>query len=50
MSYAEASYFNGAHFAHIAAWEERQRVARILHAAQTARYSERRVLKLRHSA
>jgi hypothetical protein len=27
--YAEASYFDGAHFAHIAAWQENQRMRRI---------------------
>lgn len=29
MDYAEASYFDGAHFAHIAAWRDRQRLLRI---------------------
>lgn len=42
--YAELSYFEGAHFAHIAAWEERQRLARI------ARESRRVVLGLRWAA
>jgi len=29
MLYAEASYFDGAHFAHIAAWQEHQRLVRL---------------------
>ena len=29
MDYAEASYFDGAHFAHIAAWREYERILRI---------------------
>jgi len=29
MSYAEASFFDGAHFAHIALWEERKRIERV---------------------
>lgn len=29
MMYAEASYFDGYHFQHIAAWEEQKRLKRI---------------------
>lgn len=29
MLYAEASYFDGYHFHHIAAWQEHQRLERI---------------------
>ena len=29
MTYAEAAYFDGAAFQHIAAWQERQRLTRI---------------------
>lgn len=29
MDYGEASYFDGFHFAHIAAWEENRRMRRI---------------------
>lgn len=28
MLYSEASYFDGYHFAHIAAWEEAKRISR----------------------
>lgn len=34
---AEAVHFAKAHFAHVAAWEERQRLARIMQAHRTAR-------------
>lgn len=29
MSYSEAAYFDGNHCAHVAAWEETKRLARI---------------------
>lgn len=42
-SYSEASYFEGYHFQHIAAYEEQQRLARIHKSAQQAvRSIERR--------
>jgi hypothetical protein len=34
MDYAEASYFDGAHFSHIAAWENHQRRQRIMSQAE----------------
>ena len=43
MIYAEASYFDGYHFAHIAAYEDAQRLKRIARAnAVAARSIERR--------
>lgn len=43
MSYAEAAYFDGVPCAHVAAWEERQRLARIArNASRAARTFERR--------
>lgn len=41
MIYAEASYFDGYHFAHIAAYEEVKRIARKQADARRA-YGERR--------
>jgi hypothetical protein len=40
MAYAEASYFDGYHFQHIAAWQDHQRLARI--AAEGRKLFERR--------
>lgn len=33
MNYAEASYFDGAHFAHVVAWLEFRRLSRIVRQA-----------------
>ncbi len=37
VSYAEASYFDGYHFQHIAAWAEHHRLLRIEREARRAR-------------
>lgn len=42
MMYAEASYFDGYHFAHIAAYEEEVRLRRIRRSAIEAVRRERR--------
>jgi len=34
MTYSEASYFDGYHFQHIAAWEEERRLKNILRQAK----------------
>jgi hypothetical protein len=34
MLYSEASYFEGAHFAHIAAWQDHQRLVRLARLAR----------------
>lgn len=42
MDYAESSYFDGAHFAHIAAWYDEQRVRRVdRYAREAARANKR---------
>ena len=46
MSYAELAYFDGVPCAHVAAWEERQRLARIA----KANVSALRTFKRRRSA
>ena len=34
MNYSEAAYFDGAHVAHIAAWQDHQRVLRLISRAE----------------
>lgn len=41
MTYAELTFFDGAAFAHIAAWEEEQRLARIKESSRRAIASKR---------
>lgn len=47
MNYPEAAYFDGAHVAHIAEWEEHQRLSRI----QAVAYRSERIAAMirRHS-
>ena len=48
MIYAEASYFDGYHFAHIAAWDEERRLARKRTEARKS-IERRRGSRARHS-
>ena len=43
MNYAEASYFDGAFFAHIAAWQDHHRRLRIYDAMCDLDYRQRKV-------